>query len=66
MKQDKTLLNLHLKKPLGTFSVIFSVQMLDAVVANYYPFQKQSFGKKGVLENFSKFTGKHLCVRVSF
>ena len=63
MKQDKTL---HLKKPLGTFSVIFSVQMLDAVVAHYYTFQKQSFGKKGVLENFAKFTGKHLYFRVSF
>ena len=64
MKQDKTLLNLHLKKPLGTFSVIFSVQMLDTVVAHYYPFQKQ-FSVKNVFLKISQNSQENTCVRVS-
>ena len=46
--------------------VIFNV--LCVMLVQYYKLQKQPpevFCKKGVLRNFAKFTGKHLC-QVSF
>ena len=51
-----------------TFSEqLFSRQLWTAgIIYNLYYFEKQSPAKKGVLKNFTKFKGKHLCQSLFF
>ena len=39
---------------------------LKSEITHYRSSQQEVFCKKGVLRNFSKFTGKHLCPRLFF